>query len=187
MPAWADPVDPVPPDEVVPDVLAEPERAVEPEFDVVLTAPDWPPLPELPDVATGSEVALPVSVEPVEPVLPEVATALPLQLPVTVTHGATSTTGPELPELPESPEFPDCAEPSDVAAPVAPESASPEPAVVWLLLVEVAPPDVPPTVVPSAVELPLRPEVPVAVELSVALPVDPLPADSGFGPVGAPC
>jgi hypothetical protein len=67
-PAWAEPVEPVVPDWVVPDVLAFPDLAVDPEFEVVVTAPDWPPLPESPDVATGSDVAFPVSVEPVDPV-----------------------------------------------------------------------------------------------------------------------
>ena len=64
----------------MPDVGAFPDCADEPEFDDVLTAPDWPPLPELPEMATGLEVALPVLVEPVEPVEPDVAdgvTALP--------------------------------------------------------------------------------------------------------------
>jgi hypothetical protein len=61
----------------VPVVLALPEVAVDPEFEVVVTAPDWPPLPELPDVATGLDVALPVSVEPVFPVRPDEAVVFP--------------------------------------------------------------------------------------------------------------
>jgi hypothetical protein len=75
-PAVAGPVAPVLPDWVIPVVLASPDLAPEVEFDVVLTGPDWPPLPESPETATGLEVALPVSVEPVEPVFPEVALAL---------------------------------------------------------------------------------------------------------------
>jgi hypothetical protein len=186
-PAVADPVEPVLPDWVLPLVLALPDFAADPEFDEVLTAPDWPPSPELPEVATGLEVALPVSVEPVEPVLPEVAAALPLQVPVIVTQGATVTAGPELPELPEFPEFPDCADPVEVAGPVFPESASPELAVVWLELVEFASPVVPPVVVPLAVELPLWPEVPVAVEPSLACPVFPeLAAPLAFPEVAEP-
>jgi hypothetical protein len=73
LPALAGPVDPVSPDWVLPMVSASPDWATEPEFDVVLTAPDWPPLPELPETAIGPEAALPVSVEPVEPVEPDVA------------------------------------------------------------------------------------------------------------------
>ena len=75
-PASAGPVAPVLPDWVMPVVLASPDLALEVEFDVVFTAPDWPPLPESPETATGLEVAFPVSVEPVEPVFPEVAVAL---------------------------------------------------------------------------------------------------------------
>lgn len=75
-PAVAGPVAPVLPDWVMPVVLASPDLALEVEFDVVSTAPDWPPLPESPETATGLEVAFPVSVEPVEPVFPEVALAL---------------------------------------------------------------------------------------------------------------
>lgn len=73
LPAVAGPVAPVLPDLVTPVVLAFPDSAPEVEFDEVLTEPDWPPLPELPEVATGLAVALRVSVEPVEPVFPEVA------------------------------------------------------------------------------------------------------------------
>jgi hypothetical protein len=146
-PAWAAPVDPVFPDWVVPDVLAFPDLAADPELEVVVTAPDWPPLPELPEVATGLEVALPVSVEPVDPVEPDVAAALP-QLPVTVMHGAMVTAEPELPEFPELPELPDCAEPLAVAAPVFPELALPERASVALELDDVAFPVLPPVVVP---------------------------------------
>ena len=170
--AVAGPVAPVLPDWVMPVVLAFPDLAPEVEFDVVFTAPDWPPLPESPEVATGLEVALPVSVEPVEPVFPEVAAALP-QVPRRARHGATVTADPELPELPEFPELPDVAVPLDVAAPVFPELASPDEAVVSLLLVEVAAPEVPPVVVPVAVESPLWPDVAVAVEVSWAFPVFP--------------
>jgi hypothetical protein len=153
-------------------VSALPDLATDPEFDVVFTEPDCPPLPESPEVATGLEVALPVSVEPVEPVFPEVAAALP-QLPLTVMQGATVTAEPEFPELPEFPESPDWAVPVEVASPVFPELASPDEASVLLPLVEVASPEVPPVVVPLAVESPLLPEVPVAVELSEASPVLP--------------
>jgi hypothetical protein len=73
LPALAGPVDPVSPDWVLPMVLVSPDWATEPEFDVVSTAPDWPPLPELPETAMGLEVVLPVSVEPVGPVEPDVA------------------------------------------------------------------------------------------------------------------
>lgn len=166
-PDWAEPVDPVLPDWVEPLVLALPDLVAEPEFDVVLTAPDCPPLPELPEMASGLEVALPISVEPVEPVFPEVADELP-QLPVTVTHGETVIAGPELPEFPE---FPDLAEPVEVADPVLPESAFPELAWVSLELVEVAFPVLPPVVVPVALESPLLPEVALAVEPSLACPV----------------
>jgi hypothetical protein len=165
-------VDPVLPDWVLPLVLAFPDLATEPEFDVVLTAPDWPPFPELPEMASGLEVAFPVLVEPVEPVLPEVAEELP-QLPAMARQGATSTAGPESPELPEFPESPDRALPEAVAGPVLPELASPELAVVWLELVELASPESPPVVVPLAVESPLWPEVELALEPSLAFPVSP--------------
>ena len=172
-PAVAGPVAPVLPDWVMPVVLASPDLALEDEFDVVFTAPDWPPLPESPEVATGLEVAFPVSVEPVEPVFPEVALALPQEPPRTARQGAIVIADPEFPELPEFPEFPDVADPVAVAAPVFPELASPDEAVVSLLLVEVAAPEVPPVVVPVAVELPLWPDVAVAVEVSWAFPVSP--------------
>jgi hypothetical protein len=106
LPADAGPVAPVLPDWVFPVVSALPDLAADPEFDVVFTAPDCPPLPESPETATGLEVALPVSVEPVEPVFPEVAAALP-QLPARVMQGATTMAEPEFPELPEFPESPD--------------------------------------------------------------------------------
>ncbi len=72
-PAVAGPVLPVLPDSVLPEVLLFPDLATELEFELVVTEPDCPPFPELPDLATGFEVAFPVSVEPVEPVFPEVA------------------------------------------------------------------------------------------------------------------
>jgi hypothetical protein len=62
VPAVAGPVAPVLPEVVVPDVGALPDCADEPEFDDVVTEPDWPPFPELPEMATGLEVALPVLV-----------------------------------------------------------------------------------------------------------------------------
>lgn len=77
VPASAGPVDPVVPDWVVPLVSALPDVAVEPESDVVVTAPDVPPLPESPETATGSEEAAPVSVGPVEPVPPDWAVWVP--------------------------------------------------------------------------------------------------------------
>jgi hypothetical protein len=49
LPAWAVPVDPDRPEVVLPVVFELPELASELEFDEVLTAPDWPPLPELPE------------------------------------------------------------------------------------------------------------------------------------------
>ena len=185
VPDWADPVEPVLPDRVVPLVSALPDLALEPESDVVVTAPDVPPLPEFPEVATGSEVALPVSVDPVDPVRPDVAAALP-QLPVTVTQGATTTAGPELPEFPELPELPDCAVPVDVADPVFPESALPEWASVELPLDDWAAPLVPPVVVPWAVESPLWPEVAPAVEPESAAPVFPEVAVPVALPDGSP-
>jgi hypothetical protein len=154
-------------------VLAFPDLAAELEFDVVLTEPDCPPLPESPEVATGLEVALPVSVEPVEPVLPEVAEVVPPQLPVIVMQGATVMADPEFPELPELPELPDVADPSALADPVLPELASPDEAVVSFSLLEVAAPELPPVVVPVAVESPLGPGVALAVEPSEAFPVSP--------------
>ncbi len=177
LPAVAGPVAPVLPDWVFPAVSALPDLAPELEFDAVLTEPDCPPLPESPETATGLEDALPVSVEPVEPVLPEVAEALPPQVPTKVTHGAMVTADPELPELPEFPEFPDVADPSDVADPVSPELALPEDAVVSLLLEDEADPEVPPVVVPLAVESPLLPDVALALEPSLAFPLLPEPAE----------
>jgi hypothetical protein len=76
--AVAGPVEPVLPDWVFPEVSALPDLALELEFELVSTEPDCPPFPELPEVATGLEEALPVSVDPVEPVLPEVAPWWPL-------------------------------------------------------------------------------------------------------------
>jgi hypothetical protein len=77
LPAVAGPVEPVSPDWVLPLVLASPDLATDPELDVVFTGPDHPPFPELPEMAMGLEVALPVSVDPVEPVEPDVALELP--------------------------------------------------------------------------------------------------------------
>jgi hypothetical protein len=160
-----------------------------------------PPLPESPEVATGLEVALPEVVRPVFPELPDVArvepghdgnppqvgdfhpalwlsTGLPphpwLQpLDVGCLNGgnATALAFPVDPELPELPEVPDWAFPFAVAGPVLPELASPDCAVVVLLLDDVALPEVPPVVVPVAVELPLRPDLADAWEWSVARPV----------------
>jgi hypothetical protein len=178
-PAFAGPVAPVLPEVVVPDVLALPDSADEPEFDDVLTAPDWPPLPESPETATGLEVALPVLVEPVEPVEPDVASAVPPHGAKRATHGAITTAGPEFPEFPEFPELPDVAVPLASADPVFPESALPELAFVTLPLDEVAFPVLPPVVVPLAVEFPLLPDVAVAAVVSWAFPVDP---DVAFPP-----
>ncbi len=77
LPAVAGPVDPVSPDWVLPLVLVSPDLATDPELDVVLTGPDQPPFPELPETAMGLEVASPVSVDPVEPVEPDVDLELP--------------------------------------------------------------------------------------------------------------
>jgi hypothetical protein len=76
-PAVAGTVAPVLADWVSPVALAFPDSAPEVEFKVVFTEPDLPPLPQLPEVATGLEVALPVSVEPVAPVFPGAALAEP--------------------------------------------------------------------------------------------------------------
>jgi hypothetical protein len=172
VPALAGPVAPVLPEVVVPRVLALPDCADEPEFDDVLTAPDWPPLPESPETATGLEVALPVLVEPVEPVEPDVASALPHD-PKRARQGAITTAGPEFPEFPEFPELPDVAVPVPSADPVFPESALPELAFVTLPLDEVAFPVLPPVVEPSAVEFPLLPDVAVEDEVFCAFPVEP--------------
>ncbi len=75
--------------------------------------------------------------------------------------------------MPELPELPDCAEPSADAFPVLPEFALPDPASVKLPPWELASPVSPPVVEPMAVLLPLSPEVAVAVEPFVALPVLP--------------
>ncbi len=158
MPALAGPVAPVSPD-----------CADEPEFDDVLTAPDWPPLPESPETATGLEVALPVLVEPVEP---DAASALPHD-PKRARQGAITTAGPEIPEFPEFPELPDVAVSVASADPVFPESALPELAFVTLPLDAVAFPGLPPVVEPSAVEFPLLPDVAVEDEVFCAFPSSP--------------
>lgn len=77
LPALDGPVAPVAPDWVSPQASALPEVAREPEFDVVVTGPDEPPLPESPETATGLDVAEPVPVEPVEPVGPDHAFWVP--------------------------------------------------------------------------------------------------------------
>jgi hypothetical protein len=230
--APAGPVAPVLPDSVLPLVLASPDSAADPEFDVVFTEPDLPPLPELPEVATGLEVALPVSVEPVEPVLPDVAVWFPgadgwwcffppwpqlsppqlfppwytgvaywappgeaysvppgFWIPCPKDGNWKTPASPEFPEFPEFPELPDVAEPLAVAGPVLPESALPELAEVSLELDELASPEVPPLVLPVAVLLPLLPEVAVAVDLSMAFPVEPdvafpIMPEGPFGKVG---
>ena len=172
-PAVAGPVAPVLPDWVMPVVLASPDLALEDEFDVVFTAPDWPPLPESPEVATGLEVAFPVSVEPVEPVFPEVAAGVATGAAKDGQTGSNCHCRPGVPRVARIPRVPRRRRPVAVAAPVFPELASPDEAVVSLLLVEVAAPEVPPVVVPVAVELPLWPDVAVAVEVSWAFPVSP--------------
>jgi hypothetical protein len=96
---------------------------------------------------------------------------------------------PEFPELPELPESPEVAEPVAVAGPVFPESALPEAAWVLFSLDELALPVVPPVVLPMAVLLPLSPEVAVAVDLSMAFPVEPdvafpMMPEGPFGKVG---
>jgi hypothetical protein len=167
-----DPVEPVGPEVVVPFVELLPDSAPEVEFDEVFTEPDWPPLPELPEVALGLAVALPVEVEPVEPVSPDLADE-GAQLPHKVKHGETTMALPESPELPEFPESPEVAVPVELALPVFPESALPEVAVVVFPDVEVALPELPPVVVPFAVELPLLPEVAPDCWSDCAFPVLP--------------
>ena len=54
-----------------------------------------------------------------------------------------------------------------------PESALPEDASVWFELEDEAEPEVPPVVVPLAVESPLLPDVALALEPSLAFPVSP--------------
>jgi hypothetical protein len=66
---------------VVEPVLVLPLVADDDELEVVDTPPVVPPLPESPEVAPGSEVALPLDVEPVEPVLPVVAVTVTSQVP----------------------------------------------------------------------------------------------------------
>ena len=73
LPAVAGPGVPVLPDWVFPTVSALLDVVADPELEVVLTAPDRPPLPELPGGATGMGLGLPASAEPVEPAIPEPA------------------------------------------------------------------------------------------------------------------
>jgi hypothetical protein len=73
----APPVDPVVPEVVVEPVLVLPLVADDDEVDDVDTPPVVPPLPESPEVALGSEVALPLEVEPVEPCEPVAAVVDP--------------------------------------------------------------------------------------------------------------
>jgi len=82
-------------------------------------------------------------------------------------------TDPTLPELPVSPEFSDTAEPVDVASPVSPESALPDPASVTFPEPDTAFPLLPPAVPLTAVELPEAPDVEVVVGSEVADPVPP--------------
>lgn len=159
--ALADPVASVLPDWVLPVVLAFPYFAAGPESDVVFSEPDCPPAPESPEAPTGLEVAL-------------VVAEAPAQVAVMLVLGATVTTDPELPEgdpeLPGfDPELPDAIDPSALADPVGPEVAVPDEALVSVPLVEVAAPEVPPVVVPLAVELPPWPDVAGAVMASTVL------------------
>jgi hypothetical protein len=87
--------------------------------------------------------------------------------------GANTWDPPESPDAPEFPESPERAEPWELAAPVSPESAFPDSAVVRVELPEVALPDEPPVVWPVAELSPLLPDVALAVELSLAFPVRP--------------
>jgi hypothetical protein len=64
---------PVSPEVVVLVVVAEPVVAEEVASELVLTAPEVPPSPELPEVALGSEEASPLEVGPEEPESPEEA------------------------------------------------------------------------------------------------------------------
>jgi len=77
----APPVVPVELEVVCPAVLALPLAALEVEVEFVLTAPEAPPAPELPEVAVGLAVAFPVLVDPVEPVLPVSTTMLTVHVP----------------------------------------------------------------------------------------------------------
>ena len=77
----APPVSPVVPEVVADPVSVLPLDADDDELEVVDTPPVVPPFPELPEVALGSEVALPLEVEPVLPVLPVVAVTLTPQDP----------------------------------------------------------------------------------------------------------
>lgn len=174
-PDWVLPAVPLLPDWVSPVVLAFPGSPAGLEFDVV-AEPGCPQLAESPEEVTEFAVAVPATVEAIEPVLTETAVA------VTVTAEPVA---PVLPEtaggVPESiapvfPEFPDVASPLELADPVFPGLALPDEAVVSFSLVEVAAPEVPPMVVPVAVELPLSPDVAAAVEPSEAFPVLPEPA-----------
>ena len=88
-------------------------------------------------------------------------------------QGALIEIDPELPEFPELPELPDVAVPDALAAPVPPESASPEEASVRLPEAESAEPLVPPVVLPVALDVPEVPEVESTVGLEVASPVPP--------------
>ena len=63
----APPVPPVVPEVVLDPVVVLPLEAVEDEVEEVDTGPVVPPLPELPLVADGEDVVLPLLVEPVDP------------------------------------------------------------------------------------------------------------------------
>jgi hypothetical protein len=80
---------------------------------------------------------------------------------------------PEFPEFPELPELPDWAVPEASTGPVSPEFASPELAVVWFELPDVAFPVELPVVWPVAELSPLLPDVALAVDPSLAFPARP--------------
>jgi len=61
--------------------LALPLVALDVEVELVVTAPEVPPLPEFPEVAVGLAVAFPVVVDPVEPVLPVCAVMSTVHVP----------------------------------------------------------------------------------------------------------
>jgi hypothetical protein len=90
-----------------------------------------------------------------------------------VVHGELTVIDPEFPEFPESPELSEVAEPLEVAEPVLPELALPEPASVTLPEPDEALPLPPPVVPLVAEEPPEFPEVALVEGFEVAEPVVP--------------
>ena len=87
----APPVEPVVPEVVCDPVLALPPVPEEEDVELDATEPEVPPLPELPEVAVGLEVAAP---EETLPVFPVMMVRTIVQVPEYVTHGANTVTGP---------------------------------------------------------------------------------------------